>query len=1061
MRDIDKSKGSVDLNALNVPAGKTGVKLAAYTVEKVEIDGEEYDQEVPMKDAVDEFRVIKLNGVYSLVRLKYTDERLTLTGFYSDAREENGESYYLYELPLLDKQKIQFNVSNYVKPAAGYTVKYYRTADDRNSDSNALDSMTLRFEYVTSGRVKYYARASKKEGGDSKDYNLYIDGLATLEIIRYSRSIDYDSDGYRIYSDEKIGETMHYTVRDIIPVETLFDSVDGECAARDSRYNYIAREDYTVVAPTAGTTLSLFFYGADKAKSDCDEYNSYTDTYGYMGETVMGWTLSSSYDKCGGGAVILPAAINEVKVYSASFDYSTMTALYVSEGMKEFNVQFIGCNDLTDVYLPASITDIRSRAFGGINTDAVIHCAFPASKAEEFESFWNSLVGSYDTYTTEYNSAAQIKSGGLIFGLNGSTAVVKGVYDENEFNGKIPATIDLGGKQLNVTEIADLGGLASFEIGKNVARIADAVLASAEAITVADGNTAFVGADGALYTADHAKLVFIDVDASEVVLDARLKSIADGILMRCAALKKITVIGEPDCIDANTFDGCTSITEISVPMSMLSFFDLSQLTSIELHSGTQIDDYAFYQCQSLQNVALASGFRSIGRFAFYQCRSLQKVVLPDGLSTISASAFESCSSLTEINIPSGVTEISEGAFEGCVNLEQIEIPDSVTSIGGHAFEYCTSLKSIVISFANTNFGENVYRDCSALEKITVTSGAIPDNMFENFSVTEVVIGEKVTGIGKSAFGNCNSLKTLKFNAVDCAAAIEAFNGCIQLTELTLGNGVRIIPDGLMSGCTALASVKIPATVTKIGASAFKDCTALTNVIIPASVATIGEYAFGGCSRLSSVTIPNGVTQIETEAFAYTGLTSVVVPDSVEYLYEGVFAHCDSLVNITIPFIGFCRVGENDAYQYPFGYIFGELYGGIEQRYFHSEMHGEDVIAYGIPSSLRSVTVTGGRIVMGAFMNCKMLTSITLPNNVTEICEYAFQNCTGLKSITLPKTVKTIDRQAFYGCTDLAEFIFSGTTTQWNNINAGYNWAYNAPFTVVKCSNGNAEPKNKN
>lgn len=54
----------------------------------------------------------------------------------------------------------------------------------------------------------------------------------------------------------------------------------------------------------------------------------------------------------------------------------------------------------------------------------------------------------------------------------------------------------------------------------------------------------------------------------------------------------------------------------------------------------------------------------------------------------------------------------------------------------------------------------------------------------------------------------------------------------------------------------------------------------------------------------------------------------------------------------------------------------------------------------------------------AVLCCKSLTSVTIPNSVTTIGEYAFSGCSALTSVTIPNSVTTIDRAAFEDCTDL-------------------------------------------
>ena len=55
---------------------------------------------------------------------------------------------------------------------------------------------------------------------------------------------------------------------------------------------------------------------------------------------------------------------------------------------------------------------------------------------------------------------------------------------------------------------------------------------------------------------------------------------------------------------------------------------------------------------------------------------------------------------------------------------------------------------------------------------------------------------------------------------------------------------------------------------------------------------------------------------------------------------------------------------------------------------------------------------------GLFDSCAKLASITLPQNITEIGQFAFNYCTSLTEIDIPKTVKTIKGYAFRNCASL-------------------------------------------
>ncbi len=78
----------------------------------------------------------------------------------------------------------------------------------------------------------------------------------------------------------------------------------------------------------------------------------------------------------------------------------------------------------------------------------------------------------------------------------------------------------------------------------------------------------------------------------------------------------------------------------------------------------------------------------------------------------------------------------------------------------------------------------------------------------------------------------------------------------------------------------------------------------------------------------------------------------------------------------------------------------------------------------IPSTLGGATVTkihGDNKYLnynGAFKECSRMTSLVIPDTVTEIGEYAFYRCSKMTSVDLGKGVKTIGRHAFEFCSAL-------------------------------------------
>ena len=78
-------------------------------------------------------------------------------------------------------------------------------------------------------------------------------------------------------------------------------------------------------------------------------------------------------------------------------------------------------------------------------------------------------------------------------------------------------------------------------------------------------------------------------------------------------------------------------------------------------------------------------------------------------------------------------------------------------------------------------------------------------------------------------------------------------------------------------------------------------------------------------------------------------------------------------------------------------------------------------------SLQTVVLTSGDSIEDmAFYECSNLISIVIPNSVTSIGRSAFYGCSGLTLITIPDGVENIGEYAFYGCSGLTTITVSNS-----------------------------------
>ena len=347
----------------------------------------------------------------------------------------------------------------------------------------------------------------------------------------------------------------------------------------------------------------------------------------------------------------------------------------------------------------------------------------------------------------------------------------------------------------------------------------------------------------------------------------------------------------------------------------------------------------------------------------------------------------STSTIGKVTVPTSVegftvVEASGSAFYNCKSITSVTLPYYLKKLNVNTFWNCEALTEVSLPNNLEEMGEWTFDNCKKLKSVTIPS--------------------KITNIPRCTFYNCESLESVKFPAVIDSIFSDAFYYCKALQSVALPSTVKYIDSYTFYNCTSLKTITGIANLEYIGSSAFYNTPWLEN--LPAGMIYLGKVAFkykGTIPDNTTINIKEGTTYIAPSAFSGSGLVAVTIPASVTSIGSSAFGSHPGLNSISV-------ATANKVYN-----SLGNCNAVIETA-TNTLIVGCNTTVF--PSTVKAI---GYYAFFGS-----TIASMTIPDAVDSIANYAFYSCNKMKSLTVGKGVRKIGNSAFAYCDNLKDIVVS-------------------------------------
>lgn len=234
----------------------------------------------------------------------------------------------------------------------------------------------------------------------------------------------------------------------------------------------------------------------------------------------------------------------------------------------------------------------------------------------------------------------------------------------------------------------------------------------------------------------------------------------------------------------------TTIEDVKYGQSVIrpiNFSNSASLTTLTLNSGVEtIEANAFDGCSALENITLSSSLTRIGKDAFKETKYYTDAAqTKDTLIVLDSWAigFEASGENHDVQINNSVVSaVSDELFKDNPYITSVRL-SNVKTLGNEVFKGATNLKSVDMNLL-TDVPASTFEDCTSLTEVNLP---------------------RITNVGARAFANNTSLTSMNLSRVTSIAE-SAFEGCTQLETITISRNLNEVGANAFLN-TALSSVE--------------------------------------------------------------------------------------------------------------------------------------------------------------------------------------------------------------------------------------------------------------